>query len=483
MARIRVLFLLPNAMAARNVLETRILDHLAAAPDLEVRFLSHDPADAARVARVRAAHLSWEAIQRPEAGGPGLASGPPLVAARRLAHRVFQRLTGGVAGFGNLVYRFNEIHQFAGHNQKKALPPERRAREALAGNFCEPALGRPWPRSRALLRLLHAVHHTTWYSEPWVEERIDRFRPRLLVIHHLQNQPIRPYVSAARRRGLPILGIVGSWDQPTTKGPLCPGLTRVLVQSRQMRQDLARFHGLDPARVEVTGWPQMDGYRRPEIFQERGAVLAGLGLPADHRFVLFGLNGARLGPHEPSVAAHLARRIGEGAFGPKLSLLVRCHPNDGQWQNRLAGLHDPPRVVVTPPEPGRLEVLANLLRQAAVVLATSGSILLDAIALDAPTVGLAFAGDLPSTAQRMVERYYEMDHYLPVVASGGARLVKSYPELDQALRAYLDDPARDAPGRARCRDEQLEPFDGRAGERVARLIQDQARRAGEAANA
>lgn len=483
MARTRVLFLLPNAMAARNVLETRVLDHLAAAPDLEVRFLSHDPADAARVARVGADHLSWEAIQRPADGGPGLFSGPPALAARRLAHRVFQRLTGGVAGFGNLVYRFNEIHQFVGHGQKKTLPPERRAREALAGNFCEPSLGRPWPRSRGLLRLLYAAHHTTWYSEPWVEERFDQFRPHLLAIHHLQNQPIRPYVSAARRRGLPILGIVGSWDQPTTKGPLCPGLARVLVQSQRMRQELVQFHKLDPARVEVTGWPQMDLYRRPERLPEREVVLAGLGLPPDHRIVLFGLNGARLGPHEPAVAAHLARRIGEGAFGPQLSLLVRCHPNDSQWQKRLAGLHDPPRVVVTPPEPGRLEVLAGLLRQAALVLASSGSILLDAIALDAPALGLAFDGDPTLDYDRIVARFYEMDHYAPVVASGGLRLVKSYPELDEALRAYLDDPARDAQGRARCRAEQLEPFDGRASERVVQLIRAEARRGREAADA
>lgn len=477
MARTRVLFLLPNAMAARNVLETGILDHLASAPDLEVRFLSHQAADAARVERAGVEHLRWEAIQRPPAGGPGLAYGPPLVAGCRIVHRLFQRLIGGVAGFGNLVYRFNEIHQFEGHRQKKALPPERRKREALAGNYCEPALGRPCPRSRALLRLLYALYYGTWYSEPWVEERFDRFRPQLLVVCHLQNQAIRPYVSAARRRGLPILGLVGSWDQPTTKGPLCPGLVRVLVQSGRMRQELVRYHGLDPARVEVTGWPQMDAYRQPATFQDREAVLAGLGLPTDHRFVLFGLNGARLGPHEPSVAAHLARRVGEGAFGPKLSLLVRCHPNDAHWRERLAGLHDPPRVVATPPEPGRLEVLANLLRQAAVVLATSGSILLDAIAMDAPTVGLAFAADLPSEVQRMVERYYKMDHYAPVVASGAVRLVRSFEELEQAVLSYLQNPSRDAEGRARCRAEQLEPFDGRAAERTVGLIRAEAQRA------
>ena len=43
------------------------------------------------------------------------------------------------------------------------------------------------------------------------------------------------------RAECPILGVNGSWDQPTTKGPMLPGIAHVLAQSRQVVDDLARL--------------------------------------------------------------------------------------------------------------------------------------------------------------------------------------------------------------------------------------------------
>lgn len=81
-------------------------------------------------------------------------------------------------------------------------------------------------------------------------------------------------------------------------------------------------------------------------------------------------------------------------------------------------------------------------------------------------MGLGFDGDLEVLAAQSVRCWYELDHYQPVVASGGLRLAESYDQLDQALAAYLADPGLDAAGRARCRAEQLEPLDGQVSRRL-----------------
>lgn len=474
--RYRVAMVLANSFAVRNTLQTPVLNELAARPDLEVVFLTPSPQDQERIHQAGADNLSWRLLHRP-VEGVGLGYGGIRALAWRLCQRLVMRAARPWASFGNLVYRFNEIQGFVGHRQKKSLSEVQRAREAKAGNYVDPWLGCPWPRSRLVLRLLHWFYYATWYSEPAVEAFLDAFRPHLLVLHHIQFESIRPYSTAARRRRLSTLGVVASWDQPTTKGPLCPGMARYVVQSLQMRGELQRWHGVDPGRVEVVGWPQMDYYRRPNLLRPRQEFLAELGLEPHRRLVLLGANSARLGAHEPGIAAHLARSLDRLAPAGDATLIVRPHPNDGQWPERFGYLHDPPRVVVLPAEWGRLDFLANLLHHAAVLLATGGTIHLDAVALDTCAVAIGFADGQGGERDGQVRRWYEMDHYQPVVKSGGVRLVTSFEELDQAVKTYLDDPTTDAEGRQRCRQEQLEPLDGQSSARLVNLIATEAQRA------
>lgn len=476
MPKPRLALVLANSFAVRNTLRTPVLAELAACPEMEAVILTPFPQDQEIIKATGAGHLSWALLSRP-VEGVGLTYGGVWATARRLAQRACTRPLHGLAGFGNLVYRFNEINQFVGHRQKKDLPPQHRAREAQAGNYVDPGLGRPWPASRAMLDLLRRLYYGTWYNEPAVEAFLDRFQPHLMVLHHLQFESIRPYNTAARRRGIPLLGIVASWDQPTTKGPLCPGVGRYLVQSRQMREELARWHGVAPERVEVVGWPQMDIYRQPEAIRPRDQFLAEMGLDPGRRLLLLGANSARLGPHEPGIARRLARRIAQDPAWGDVTLVVRPHPNDNQWAERFAGLHQPPGVVLLAPEWGRLDFLANLLAHSQVLLATGGTIHLDAVALDTCAVAIGFAGDLQGEIGAKVRQWYQMDHYAPVLESGGVRLVASFAEMDQALEGYLADPGLDAKGRALCRAQQLEPLDGGASRRLVRATLAAARQA------
>jgi hypothetical protein len=471
----RIAILLPNNMAARNILESPVLSALAGESDLEVVFITSTASDAKCLPADSKAKMSWADIGNPNGSPrPGLFHGPSIVVFKRLLHRVLMRLVRPWCGFGNLVFRFNEIHQFAGHKLKKRMPKERQEREAQAGNFVVQALGRPLPRSRALFRLLFKIYHSSWYSEPPVEAFFDRFEPHLLVVYHLQFEADRPYGVAARRRGIPILGVIGSWDQPTTKGPLLPGANCYLVQNQRMRKELGRYHGVPREKVEVTGWMQMDPYADGGLIIERKEFLASLGLGPDHRYILFGGNGERLGHHEPSIAGHIKQQLIENRYGPDTTLLIRAHPIDNEWQRRFGALHEPPQVIVMAPERGRLDFLANLLHHAGAVLASSGSILLDAIAMDTPAVGIAFDGDLQVDYDLSIARFYEMDHYAPVVEGGGATLARDFNELDELLAQSLDHPELGKEGRWRVRAEQLEPLDGKAAQRTVELIKREA---------
>lgn len=469
MPKPRVAIVLGNTFAVRNTFFTPVFSELISRRDLDIAILTPSTHDQKIIQDTGAEHISWFLLHQPLAN-IGFGHGGLRAAGIRLAQRICMRPFLTIAGFGNLAYRFNELQRFVMHAQKKKLPHARRVREAQAGNFLDQGLGRPFPNSHFFFKLLYKMYYATWYSEPSVEAFFDSFQPDRVVLHPVQVECLRPYNTAARRRRIPLLGIVGSWDQPTTKGPICPGLSKVAVQSENMSRELQRYHGFRQDQIAVTGWPQMDYYKTPGVLKPRDEFLAELGLSEKHRYVLMAGYSARLGAHEPSIASHLVNFLKRHELTKDLCLIIRPHPKDGLCEKRFGHLRNPPKVVVLQAEWGRLDFLANLLYHGEVLLSTGGTISLDAIALDTKVINLAFDGDLDVPSAESVGELFKSEHYSAVVETRGVKLVKSYAQLEDALINYLRHPSLDQEGRQRCLREQLHPFDGLSSHRLVEFI-------------
>ena len=452
-----ILILSPFDMITRNILATDMATHLARQPGLRSVLVTRNLKDAEAVA----------------AHGPALAQEPMIRFLRSPAgwrERAAEALLAG--GFGLhlvLTHRFNAVQGFKGHQDRLAQSWALRKPAVREGLPVLRFLDKPFPRSRRLLNALLALYWKDWQRHPRAASLFDREQPDLVVLAHCQNHFVTPYVLEALRRGVPILGVNGSWDQPTTKGPLAPGIQRFLVQSRQVAIDLERHHGVEPERCVAVGWPQMDLYARPGTLVDRDVFLARMGLPQGRRYILVGAYSERLGPHEPAMCRWLAEQNAQGAFGPDVTLWIRCHPNETQAAERFGALDRRPDVVVERPGMGDLPQLANLVRHAACVVSSAGTIGLDASALDTPSIAVAFEDPAVPFHDRPSRRY-DMEHYAAVMATGGIRKVTSLEDLGAALAAYLQDRSLDAEGRARLRAEHLEPLDGRAAERTVSEI-------------
>ncbi|HEX9141199.1 MAG TPA: hypothetical protein VF833_03145, partial [Gaiellaceae bacterium] len=116
----------------------------------------------------------------------------------------------------------------------------------------------PLPRWDALERGMRRWHFSPRRHVPHaLLERLRADRPAV-VFSNVQMQAAVPYIVAARRLGLPLVGYVASWDHTVGKGVISPHLDRYVVQNDVMRDDLVRYHDIDASRVVVTGWPQTD---------------------------------------------------------------------------------------------------------------------------------------------------------------------------------------------------------------------------------
>jgi hypothetical protein len=132
-----------------------------------------------------------------------------------------------------------------------------------------------------------------------------------------------------------VLG-VGSWDHLTTKGLIHEVPDCVVVWNEMQREEARELHGVDPARVVVTGSQAYDHWFTREVSTTRQEFCARVGLPSDRPFLLYLCSSPFITPHEvPFVRRWIeAVRASTDPVVPSLGLLVRPHPqNAEQWKD------------------------------------------------------------------------------------------------------------------------------------------------------
>ena len=464
----QIVIILPNSMASRSVLESPILHELAVQPDCKVVFLSKKSSDLERIGRANRRNFKWMDINRPINLKPTI-----RLTFNRICKSIFVRLFRILkSDYANLAFRFNQLNGFVGHRQKVKMPLARQKREALAGNFVIRSYGSPFPGSQSLFHAMYRLYYSKWQcTDASIDALFLTYRPDLIVFWHAQSQVVKPYALAARKYHVPAIAVLGSWDRPTTKGPLAPGIARYIVNNEKMKQELICFHNISAELIDNVGWPQMDVYKQRNVLKSKREIHQELGISVNCKLLLYAANSERLGKHEPGLVDYLAEKVVAKFYGEKVALVVRPHPRDGNWKNRFAPNHSSPEVIVQTAEDGRLDYLAGLLSAADILISTQGSVSLDAVAMDTCVINVAFDGHLQRHFSESVKRWYEMDHYAAVVETGGVWVVNNFQELDEAIKGYLADSTKDSSERKALRQQQLEPFDGKASKRVVGVFE------------
>ena len=231
-----------------------------------------------------------------------------------------------------------------------------------------------------------------------------------LVLSNVQPASAVPFLAAARRLRLPVVAHVASWDHTVGKGVISPHCDLYVVQNRVMEDDLRRYHGIEPARIRVTGWPQTDLLHRKSAAREYEALLRRYGLDPARPLVLVAGNTPSNAPYEGRFVERLVGWWQQSA-AERLQLLLRPHPRDGQWRERFAAALGRDGVAVQEASYTDLDDLATLLQHGNVVVCNAGTILLDALVGDRPAVCVLYDEGAPPgetwAAKNVVGKHYE----------------------------------------------------------------------------
>ena len=290
-----------------------------------------------------------------------------------------------------------------------------------------------------------------------------------LVVTNLQAHVSMPYLVAARKLRVPVVGYVASWDHTVGKGVVSPHLDLYVVQNETMRGELERYHAIDPARITVTGWPQTDVYHRRRSVEEYAALLVRLGLGRERPVVLFAGNTPDNSPFEGKLVDRLVGWWRESGADERYSLLFRPHPRDGRVPERFGAALGVEGVAVQEPSYTDLEELATLLQHVDAVVTNAGTILLDAVVNDRPTVCVLWdEGAAPGEGR--ADKNLVGDHYRRLATSGAFLRAGGFDELVAGIDAALDDPSALRVERERIAAELVGTVDGQAAERVVAAI-------------
>lgn len=289
-----------------------------------------------------------------------------------------------------------------------------------------------------------------------------------LVLSNVQPASAVPFLAAARRLHLPVVAHVASWDHTVGKGVISPHCDLYVVQNRVMEDDLRRYHGIEPARVRVTGWPQTDLFHRRRPRAEYDALVRRHGLDPGRPLVLVAGNTPSNAPYEGRFVQRLVEwRAAAGA--ERVQLLFRPHPRDRQWRERFDAAIGQEGVAVQEASYTDLEALATLLQHADVVVCNAGTILLDALVGDRPAVCVLYDEGAPP-GESWAAKNVVGAHYEELAASGAFHRAERFEEVVAGIERALERPDELAAERRRAVDQVVGAVDGRAAERVVGAV-------------
>jgi hypothetical protein len=299
---------------------------------------------------------------------------------------------------------------------------------------------------------------------------------------HVHSQIATQAVHAAQTLGIKTAAFIFSWDNLTSQGRIIPPYDYYLVWNEAIRDQLLQIYGaVRPEQVFVVGTPQFDFHFNPEYYWSREKFCDWAGADPARPIVLYSTGMANHMPGEPLIVEAVADMLKEMTDLGSPQLLVRVYPKDRSGRFEALKQKRPdilfPSVPWEPawltPKPEDAYVLTNTLRHVAAGVNVASTISLELCMFDKPVVNVGY--NPPGVDKRDVDyaRYYEFDHYRPVVESGAVRVARSESEMRTLLRRALTDASLDGQQRRdlirRMFDKSL---DGYSGARAAnQLIQ------------
>jgi hypothetical protein len=322
---------------------------------------------------------------------------------------------------------------------------------------------------RYLLRYFYSIF---WTSNSEISHCFDLYSPDAVFSTDIFESSDIDLIIEAKKRNIPIIGMIRSWDNITTKGLNMVIPDKLIVNTPQIKEEAIKYCDFNQKDIFVVGIPHYDAYvteqrkSKEKLFEE-------LNLDPNKKTVFFAPPSDIYTQGDP-----VASKIIKTLLSENLQLIIRLYIvgkiDLGEIipiQNKIA-IDDPGSGINfnNADLTGKDSHLADLLYHSDVIIAFASTLAIDAIVFNKPIIFVGFDGEENRSYWKSLKRFYDYDHQRSTLKLGGIKLAKSPEELIKYTKDYLYNPNIDKEGRERILFERCWKLDGKSGERLANVL-------------
>jgi len=312
-----------------------------------------------------------------------------------------------------------------------------------------------------------------------IRNLFDHCRPDFVFSTDIFSETDSLFAGETRRRGLPLIGMVRSWDNCHSKGILRVLPDKMIVNNNTLQEAAVTIHKMNPGHIFVGGLPQFDHFiNNPRTLREE--FFKSLGLDPLKKLIVFAPAGTILSDTDWQIGEILDQAIDHGKFNKPVQVLVRNHPNHPADFSKLDStknfvIENPGKTFNKNPKETEITKqdsvhLADTVYYADVVIYVATTLGLDALVFNKPEIIIDFDGRETIDYYHSVRRYHDEDHMKIMISCGGVRVAISSDDLIGLINDYLNDPTLDQTGRDKMVSQQLYKLDGQSGKRIGEFI-------------
>ncbi len=332
-------------------------------------------------------------------------------------------------------------------------------------------------------RLISAIGYF-FFQDAVFNELLKKYQPDLIFLPTIFATNDLRLFKSARKNSIPVVGMIKSWDNLTSKDPLLIKPDWLIVHNEIVKDEAIKIGRYPEGRIFVSGVPQFDIYASGESVGSKEDFFRKMGIDPNKKLILFLAVGSYLAFHEKEMIEFLGSLINGNQLKYPCQLLVRLHPAFTSDEDKLKSI---PNIIVDRPGKFRSSVeaslkdgwdfdkddirhLAETLKWSDVAVNFGSTTLIEAAMTNTPVILLGFDAIYEPDYWHAARRLEKREHIMPVIKSKGVRLAGSREELIKFLNDYLADRNPDKENRKRLVREQNYKEDGRAGERIADFL-------------
>ena len=324
----------------------------------------------------------------------------------------------------------------------------------------------------------------TFFTKKDVIAIVDEHKPDILFSPSILSIDEFYFVEYCQKKKIPVVSMVMSWDNMTSKGRMPYIPEKLIVWNNTMAEEVRDVHNYPISKTAITGAPQFDFYLNPVM--PRKEFFAKYGLDAKKRLVCFCAGLKSFDTSDGDDIDIIVKAMQDGRIPEDVQLIVRTHPNMTNFSSWKKFENSPRVALMKPGEYNEqsasltggfdatlddMKLMAALMKYSDVFVNVHSTTSLDASIFDKPVVNIKFDGyeqNVPYADSQ--KSFFDMEYYKHLLTENAIWVTESPEELVESIVTYLKNPKLHAEGRKKLVAKMCYKLDGKSTQRIAKAV-------------